>query len=218
MNVEGESAQLERVLINMCLNARESIHTGGKVTVTTENVEIGKGTQENRLGLEPGKYVRIDLKDTGIGMSEEAVRNCFDPFFSTKGLGYGLGLSSAHGIVSAHGGQIIVHSRPGKGTVMSVYLPGISKAGAASGKSAGKEMHRTILVADDEELIRKMVSDGLGSMGYRRPHGARRRRGGTRAEGRGGGDRHRAHRHHHAGEGIQRAVRGDEGNAAVTSR
>ena len=150
---------------SICLNARESIHAGGKLTISTENVEIKKGHDSNALSLNPGKYVQIDIRDTGIGMSEETILNCFDPFYSTKGLGYGLGLSSAYGIVSSHGGQIVAHSKTGKGTVMSIYLPSVSGAPGKSTSQPARKRKRTILVADDEAAIVGVISYKLSDAG-----------------------------------------------------
>ena len=163
--IKGDGCRLDRVMMGICLNAREAMQGGGRLTIETSNVKIKKG--DRAAGLKPGRYVLITFSDTGVGMNEEAVQRCFDPFYSTKGLGYGLGLSSAYGVIRGHGGHIQVSSKPGSGTKMSVYLPALAATAKGKRRPADSAKGGTVLVVDDEELIRKMASDVLGKLGYR---------------------------------------------------
>ena len=128
-------------------------------------MEIEKG--DETAGLKPGKYVLVTFSDTGVGMDEEALQNCFDPFYSTKGLGYGLGLSSAYGIIREHDGSIHIRSKLGSGTTVSVYLPASGRAAKRKRPVTVSADEMTVLVVDNEELIRKMLSDGLRRLGYK---------------------------------------------------
>ncbi len=123
--VLADAGQIEQVIMNLVLNAREAMPNGGKVTLETANVSI---SQENAGGypeMKPGDYVMIAITDTGAGMNEEVKARVFDPFFSTKGvgLGTGLGLSTSYGIIKQSGGHISVYSEPARGTTFKIYLP-----------------------------------------------------------------------------------------------
>jgi CheY-like chemotaxis protein len=153
------------VLINICLNARDAMHTGGRLNIQTAIFELQK--QSETPELKPGKYVQITFTDTGIGMDENGIMNCFDPFFSTKGLGYGLGLSSAYGIVKAHGGHIYVKSTLGVGTKVSIYIPAAAKEISAKKTEMRHETGQKVLVVDAEDLVRRVVSDILSKLGHK---------------------------------------------------
>ena len=166
--VQGDSSGIDRVLLNIFLNAREALQAGGRLIIETSNLEIEEGTPERTMALRTGKYIRITFTDNGPGMDEQSARHCFDPFYSTKGLGYGLGLSTAYGTVRGHGGRMEIRSKPRTGTRVTIYLPAMTEE--AEEEDELKDLlaaNMTVLVADDEELIRKMVSDGLGKLGYK---------------------------------------------------
>src|SRR5581483_10161490 len=123
--VFADATQLEQVLINLCLNARDAMPMGGKLELATQQVEIAHGSQRVQPYLAPGPYVLLQVKDTGIGMDEQVQARLFEPFFTTKevGQGTGLGLAMVYGIIKQHHGMIRVQSQHGKGTTFSLYLP-----------------------------------------------------------------------------------------------
>ncbi|MCD6530996.1 PAS domain S-box protein, partial [bacterium] len=168
--VKGDMAQIEQVIMNLCVNGFDAMPDGGKLTLSTDIVEAGKGRY---VELPAGKYARLTVEDTGIGMSEEIIKNIFDPFFTTKepGEGTGLGLSIAYSIVHEHGGHIYVESEEGVGSRFEVLLPlAEGETAVAEGKPEhyGKtEGAETILVADDEPVLLNLLVDLLQSRGYR---------------------------------------------------
>ncbi|MDB5050329.1 MAG: domain S-box protein [Fibrobacteres bacterium] len=181
--INADSGQMEQVILNLALNARDAMPTGGRLTIETANIRLEKGQDMTFFPIDPGRYVRLTVADTGFGMSEEVKTHLFEPFFTTKppGQGTGLGLSTVYGIVKTAGGNISVTSEPGKGTTFAVYLPAVHSAedeveairklpslpGAAkSGKSAksGKE---TVLLVEDEDMVRRLISHVLLSHGYK---------------------------------------------------
>jgi PAS domain S-box-containing protein len=169
--IEGDKAQLEQLAMNLIINAAEAIEGDGSVTVTTRlrNVEPREGGFILAEHDVHGGRVVIEVRDTGTGMDQDTLRRIFDPFFSTKFLGRGLGLSAAMGIVRGHKGAIRVNSAPGQGTNFEVLFP----AGAAVAAPAPREPlvatagHGTILVVDDEEIIRNLLQTALSSRGYK---------------------------------------------------
>jgi signal transduction histidine kinase/CheY-like chemotaxis protein len=166
--------QLENALLNLCINARDAMPDGGRLTIETANrwLDANAGTQRD---LPPGQYVSLSVTDTGIGMSKETIGRIFEPFFTTKplGQGTGLGLSMIYGFVRQSNGQIRVYSEPGHGTTMCLYFPRYH--GAASDLEtteagmAGVEngYGETILVVDDEPTVRLLIVDVLQDAGYR---------------------------------------------------
>jgi signal transduction histidine kinase/ActR/RegA family two-component response regulator len=173
--VRADAGQIEQVLMNLVVNARDAMLEGGVLTITTAAVQLGDD-EIRRLGLAPmpsGSWARLSVTDTGAGMSEEVRARVFEPFFTTKGLakGTGLGLSTVYGIVKQSGGFIWVRSEPGRGTSFDIYLPmaeGDAQVAPAPAREAfppaGKE---TILVAEDDDLVRSVTVRILNASGYR---------------------------------------------------
>ncbi|MCC6694315.1 MAG: PocR ligand-binding domain-containing protein [Candidatus Hydrogenedentes bacterium] len=170
--VHVDRGQIEQVLMNLCVNARDAMPHGGKLTITTENVVLDAEFCREHLWAQEGNYVQLTVADTGYGMDEETRAQIFEPFFTTKevGKGTGLGLATIYGIVKQHEGLIQVSSLPGEGAAFSVYIPSIERetesldAPASTEVSAGG--HETILVAEDEEAVRTLVARMLESAGY----------------------------------------------------
>ncbi|MEO6776267.1 MAG: PAS domain S-box protein [Kofleriaceae bacterium] len=168
--VEGDRFQLEQVVMNLCLNARDAMPSGGHLLLETENVLID-ATYANARLLGPGRYVCVTVSDDGVGMSAEVQARIFEPFFTTKpfGEGTGLGLAVAYGIVQQHAGLLVVSSELGRGAVFKLYLPVVVRdAGHGPNPSAGKDRGvETVLVAEDELLVRNVLVRILERAGYR---------------------------------------------------
>jgi len=167
--VEGDQSQIEQVLLNLYVNAWQAMPGGGELYLQTENVLLDT-RQVTLLDLEPGKYVKISVRDTGVGIDEATQQRIFDPFFTTKemGRGTGLGLASAYGIIQNHGGLITVDSEKGRGTTFTIYLP-ISEKEAETERGVHKEIIRgsgTVLLVDDEEAVINVGKDMLTTIGY----------------------------------------------------
>ncbi|MCF7943590.1 MAG: PAS domain S-box protein [Spirochaetia bacterium] len=162
---EVDSGQINQVISNMVINADQAMPNGGVITVQSENIRI---TGSSELRLVPGLYVRIAIKDHGIGIQETYIPNIFDPYFTTKQKGSGLGLATAYSIVKGHGGLITVYSEVGKGAVFSVYLPAAARQTAETDvqRHPKHRGHGRILVMDDQEPILTMVGRMLTLMGY----------------------------------------------------
>jgi len=174
--VKADPTQLEQVLMNLCLNARDAMPMGGRLLIETEMVELDESYCRFYPYVKPGRYVVLSVSDTGIGMDSETRERIFEPFFTTKehGKGTGMGLATSYGIVKQHGGFIHVYSEPGQGSLFRVYLP--AQEGAATEGAAPKapapahvEMRgsETILIAEDHESIREMARQILVNLGYR---------------------------------------------------
>ena len=171
--VSGDSTQLHQVLMNLCVNARDAMPSGGLLTLALSNTVMDRAAAEIIPGLQPGPYVLLSVADSGIGISPEMIDNIFDPFFTTKevGKGTGLGLPTVLGIVQGHGGVIQVNSKLGGGTRFSIYLPA-DESGAPSGLAIVAEPHRSghselILLVDDEAAVRLVTRRLLERFGYR---------------------------------------------------
>ena len=172
--VKADRGQLEQVLVNLAVNARDAMPGGGRLTIDTGNVEVDETHASGRPGLTPGRYIRLRVSDTGVGMDRATLDRLFEPFFSTKpkGRGTGLGLATVYGIVTGAGGTIDVYSEPGLGTAFSVLLPATSDlagvAEVAAGHSASLEGHgETVLLVEDETSLRDLTSRILTRHGYR---------------------------------------------------
>ena len=165
--------QLENVLLNLCINARDAMPDGGRITIETHNSWIDARAARQR-DMEPGQYVSLCVSDTGTGMSAETIAKAFDPFFTTKpiGMGTGLGLSMIYGFAKQSGGQVRIHSTVGEGTSVCVYLPrhcGEAETRETSAETQSPPAARageTVLVVDDEPTVRLLVTDVLEDLGY----------------------------------------------------
>ncbi len=165
--------QLENALLNLCLNARDAMPDGGKLTIETANRWFDERAARQR-GLEPGQYVSLCVSDTGTGMSPDVIDRAFDPFFTTKptGQGTGLGLSMVHGFAGQSGGTARIYSELAKGTMICIYLPrhlgeeGVDDDTADVSATPRSAEHETILVVDDEPLVRMVAVEILEELGY----------------------------------------------------
>ena len=171
--VKADPGQIEQVIINLAVNARDAMPGGGKITIETANVELDKTYPSSHIGATAGPYVMLSVSDTGVGMTPDVQERIFEPFFTTKekGKGTGLGLSTVYGIVNQSGGNIYVYSKPGRGTTFKVYLPRIDEAAEATNSEdtipQSVQGSETILVVEDEKVVRKVVSSILQKKGYK---------------------------------------------------
>lgn len=170
-SVETDRGQIEQVLLNLYINAWQAMPGGGDLSLATENVVLDELAVKTR-GRQPGRYVKISVTDTGMGMDERTKERIFDPFFTTKepGEGTGMGLASAYGIIENHGGFITVESEPGKGARFEIYLPASDEKAAPQERIAEKEIltgRETILVVDDETTNIAVTKEILETLGYR---------------------------------------------------
>jgi two-component system cell cycle sensor histidine kinase/response regulator CckA len=168
----ADPTQIEQVLMNLCLNARDAMPAGGRLIIETQNVEIGEEYCRTHAYGRPGSYVLLSVSDTGTGMDAATLERIFEPFFTTKetGKGTGLGLATVYGIVKQHGGFIYVYSEPGKGTTFRIYLladTGVHEPREAAGAEQPLKGTETILVADDHEGLRESAEEMLQALGYR---------------------------------------------------
>jgi PAS domain S-box-containing protein len=170
--IKADPGQVEQIIMNLVVNARDAMPTGGRLTIETKNVTIGKGVHLDAVGVAPGSYVLLAIRDNGHGMDAETQSHLFEPFFTTKekGKGTGLGLSTVYGIVKQSGGSITVESAPDRGTTFRIYFPRVEQgvqetAGAveAIDPARGRE---TILLVEDEPAVRGLVHETLRLHGY----------------------------------------------------
>ncbi|MFH1116406.1 MAG: PAS domain S-box protein [Pseudomonadota bacterium] len=169
--VNADPAQLQQVVMNLAVNARDAMPDGGRLSIETRNVLLDEDYCKSHLGTSPGNYVLLSISDSGTGMDEETRKHIFDPFFTTKesGKGTGLGLAIAFGIVKSHGGGVQCYSEPGYGSTFRIYLPALKTAHDAAQTvqfeafTSGTE---TILVVDDEDSVREISAEMLEKFGY----------------------------------------------------
>jgi len=170
-NIEMDPGQVQQIVMNLAINARDAMPHGGRLIIETENIECDTAEAENCCGTPPGRYVRLSVSDTGAGMDKETLQRIFEPFFTTKpeGLGTGLGLATVHGIVEQSGGNIGVESEFGRGTTFRIYLPPVEAPEEAPElpprqRAAGGT--ETLLVVEDEEHVRSFIVKALGRAGF----------------------------------------------------
>jgi two-component system, cell cycle sensor histidine kinase and response regulator CckA len=171
--INADPAQIEQLIMNLAVNARDAMPEGGRLTISTEYVTLDDLYCSTRSDVKPGPYVLLSIADTGTGMDKETTEHIFDPFFTTKevGRGTGLGLSVVYGIVQQHGGHIRCESEQGKGTTFQIYFPAIENQENSSGKSVQTTDIRggaeTVLLVDDEDFVLKLGERTLGRHGYK---------------------------------------------------
>jgi signal transduction histidine kinase len=170
-NVKADHGQLQQVLMNLVVNARDAMPTGGRLSIETANAELSRQYAEQHQPVIPGQYVMLAVSDTGTGMTPETKARIFEPFFTTKekGKGTGLGLSTVYGIVKQSGGYVWVYSELGRGTTFKIYLPRVDEAAMEiaqrrePGTLTGTE---TILLAEDDGTLRALAAEALAKLGY----------------------------------------------------
>ncbi len=169
--INADPGQIEQVLMNLVVNARDAMPQGGRLTIETADVEFDAAYAETLQDITPGKYVMLAVSDTGVGMSRDVQDKIFEPFFTTKeiGKGTGLGLATTYGIVKQHHGHILVYSEPSVGATFRIYFPAVETAVKDTEKTARPSIARgteTILVVDDEPGVRKLIVSTLSPLGY----------------------------------------------------
>jgi PAS domain S-box-containing protein len=171
-SVRADPAQMEQVIINLAVNARDAMPRGGQLTLELANVELDETFAHRHAGMTPGPYVVFSVTDTGHGMDEDTKARIFEPFFTTKeaGKGTGLGLPTVYGVVKQSGGFIWVYSEPGRGTTFKIHLPRVDQAPELLSPRPGKAaVHgtETVLLVEDEGSVRALLREILESLGYR---------------------------------------------------
>ncbi|MGA7753914.1 MAG: ATP-binding protein [Candidatus Sulfotelmatobacter sp.] len=172
-SIRADLGQIEQILMNLVVNARDAMPQGGMIAIETSSVDLGEGYVDSHLSVRPGRYVLLSVSDTGCGMDEKTVSQVFEPFFTTKGPGQGtgLGLSTVYGIVKQSDGYIWVYSELGRGTTFKLYFPEHEQASQPAADLTplldiviGAE---TVLVVEDDEALRNLITALLGSSGYK---------------------------------------------------
>jgi PAS domain S-box-containing protein len=170
--IRGDPGQIEQVIVNLVVNAREAMPQGGRLIVETANLDLDDEYTRQHVGVEPGCYIMLAVSDTGVGMDSETLAHIFEPFFTTKGngKGTGLGLSTVYGIVRQSGGNIWVYSEPARGSSFKIYFPRVDgqceereMVAPPAGRARGTE---TVLLAEDDETVRGLVREVLQQRGY----------------------------------------------------
>jgi nitrogen-specific signal transduction histidine kinase len=171
-HVKADPGQVEQVVLNLAVNARDAMPTGGKLTIETHDVELDEGYARSRPEARPGRHVLLAVSDSGCGMTAEVLAHAFEPFFTTKGpgKGTGLGLATVHGIVKQAGGHVAVYSEPGLGTTFKVYLPRVhepvSRGKSRAGQAPLPRGTETLLLVEDDESVRSLTGMVLRQGGY----------------------------------------------------
>ncbi len=169
--IRADPAQLEQVVMNLAINSRDAMPQGGRLSIRTENVSIGRDDRPPHPDLKPGDYTVLEIRDTGVGMSPEVLSHMFEPFFTTKpmGQGTGLGLATVYGIMKQGGGQVWVDSVPGSGTTFGLYFPRSLEPRAPAdpeGEAPPPGGHETVLVVEDDPAVRALIVRTLEQAGY----------------------------------------------------
>ena len=169
--VLADPGQIEQVLVNLAVNARDAMPAGGRLTIETGNARVDEAYAAGRPNLLPGCYVSLEVSDTGTGMPKEVVNRAFEPFFTTKpkGRGTGLGLATAYGIITQAGGTLRIYSEPGLGTTLEILLPMTEQASAQEARPAEpvRGAGQTVLVVEDEDALSEVTRRLLCRNGYR---------------------------------------------------
>jgi PAS domain S-box-containing protein len=170
--IKADPGQVEQVIINLAVNARDAMPQGGRLTIETSNVELDENYARSHAEVKPGRHVMLAVTDTGSGMTEEVQRHVFEPFFTTKGpgKGTGLGLATVFGIVKQSGGHVWVYSEVGRGTTFKVYFPSVEEVAPARGSEESRPTAPsgtgTVLLVEDDKQVRGMTRFALQSFGY----------------------------------------------------
>jgi len=171
--IRADASQMEQVIMNLAVNARDAMPHGGKLIIETQNIELDSYYREAHPIVQPGCYVLLSVSDTGVGMDAETQAHIFEPFFTTKelGKGTGLGLATVYGVVKQSGGFVWLYSELGKGTTFKIYLPRVDEAAA---DAVGVQVHglfsrgtETVLLTEDEQDVREVAREFLESAGYK---------------------------------------------------
>jgi CheY-like chemotaxis protein len=170
--LEADAGMIEQTLMNLCVNARDAMPEGGALTISIDSIQIDTERIRGHMKIQPGKFVRLSVADTGCGMDEAMLGHIFEPFYTTKefGKGTGLGLATVYGIVSQHKGWVEVESAIGKGSTFKLFFPATSKERpprANDRKPPASPGSATILYVEDELSLRRLVSKSLRQLGYR---------------------------------------------------
>ena len=176
--VKADPSQIEQIILNLAVNARDAMPHGGRLVLETRNVEVDEAYARNYEGIPTGKYVMLVVSDTGVGMDSETQARIFEPFFTTKepGKGTGLGLATVYGVVKQMGGAIWVQSEPGKGTTFDIYLPQVEVTEEKTVPETRTVLvtaptgTETVLLVEDQDGIRDLVREFLGRKGYKVLH------------------------------------------------
>lgn len=171
--IRMDPSQIDQILANLCVNARDAIQGAGRISIETRNVHLGEDYCASHFGAAPGDYILLMVSDNGCGMGPEILKHIFEPFFTTKGLGRGtgLGLATVYGIVKQNEGVIYAYSEPGHGSSFKIYLPrspeeaGENRPDPAARIPEGRG--ETLLVVEDDEGLRRLTGEALTRLGYR---------------------------------------------------